>query len=71
MDRDTLAQIMQGQQVAANDTSPPMTPQQMQIRLNQLLYDRNISRKLGVTIDDTYAPNAEIDRFRKMLRGQG
>ena len=41
------------------------------VRLNQLIYDRRLSQKAGFdTKAETYAPNAEIDRLRKQLRGK-
>jgi hypothetical protein len=43
-----------------------------QIRLNQMLYDRRLSQKAGFdTKNETYAPNAEIARLRKLLRAGG
>lgn len=46
-----------------------LTRAQAQNRLNQLVYDRKLSKGLGVdTKGGGYAPNAEIDKLRKQLK---
>jgi hypothetical protein len=57
-------------QIAEDDVIDPADPN-FQIRLNQLLYDRNLSRKNGVDVNGPeYEPyNAKIRLMRSLLRG--
>lgn len=53
----------------SSGTKTAQSVDQLKIRLNQMLYDRNLSRKGGLdTKGGGYAPNAEIDKLRKLIK---